>query len=44
VRHAAATVNEQLGQLDGRRAEAIRVAAREVIEAGAYTRSHIRST
>ena len=32
MRHAAATVNERLGQLDGRRAEAIRVAAREVIE------------
>jgi fumarate hydratase class II len=32
VKHAAATVNEQLGKLDGRRAEAIRVAAREVIQ------------
>jgi len=32
VKHAAATVNEQLGMLDARRAEAIRVAAREVIE------------
>ena len=32
VKHAAATVNERLGKLDSRRAEAIRVAAREVIE------------
>ena len=32
VKHAAATVNERLGKLDGRLAEGIRVAAREVIE------------
>ena len=32
VKHAAATVNERLGKLDGRLAEGIRVAARVVIE------------
>ena len=32
IKHAAATVNEQLGKLDGERASAIRQAAQEVID------------
>src|SRR5262245_45198995 len=32
IKHASATVNEQLGKLDARRANAIRDAAQEVID------------